>query len=362
MTKAKKKTIASFIIAVIVVVGLLYLIQLLVMPKYMGQVREGALIAEYYNETTDHDVIFIGDCEVYENFSPITLWEEYGITSYIRGSAQQLIWKSYYLLEETLMYEKPKVIVFNVFSMIHDAPQSEAYNRMTLDGMRLSPVKIEAIKASMTDEENLFTYIFPLFRYHSRWSELTTDDFRYMFKRQKISHNGYLMRADVKPGSQLPAPPVLSDYTFGDACYEYLDKMTELCKENGIELILIKSPSVYPHWYDEWDEQIVCYAQENDLDYINFLDTANECGIDMSTDTYDSGLHLNLSGAEKLSKFFGQILKDKYCVQDHRSDEKYSDVWSKKVDFYYQMKAEQEAEIEKYGYLKSLTVDFEEEK
>ena len=84
-----------------------------------------------------NDVIFIGDCEVYENISPVTLWQEYGITSYIRGSAQQLIWQSYYLLEETLRYETPKVVVFNVLSMKYNEPQNEAYNRMTVDGMKL---------------------------------------------------------------------------------------------------------------------------------------------------------------------------------------------------------------------------------
>ena len=67
------------------------------MPKYVDDVIEGALIAEYYEEDKEHDVIFIGDCEVYENFSPAVLWQEYGIHSYIRGSAQQLIWQSYYL-------------------------------------------------------------------------------------------------------------------------------------------------------------------------------------------------------------------------------------------------------------------------
>ena len=360
--KAKRKKIAGFIIAAAAVLGILYLAQLLVMPKYMAEVREGALVAEYYDETTDHDVIFVGDCEVYENFSPVTLWEEYGITSYIRGSAQQLIWQSYYLLEETLMVEKPKVVVFNVFSMIHDVPLNEAYNRMTLDGMCLSSVKIDAVKASMTEEEDLLTYVFPLLRFHSRWSELTADDFTYIFGREKISHNGYLMRADVKPGSELPTPQVLADYTFGDVCYEYLDKMTALCKENDIELILIKSPSIYPHWYDEWDAQIVSYAQENGLDYINFLDLADECGIDMGTDTYDAGLHLNLSGAEKLSRYFGRILQERYGLEDRHSDAQLVQVWSEKVDFYYEMKAAQEAEIEEYGYLKSLTVALEEEK
>ena len=141
MIKQKKIVgITSILLAVIIS---LWFLQRLLMPKYMGQVVEGALIAEYYQETTNHDVIFIGDCEVYENFSPITLWEKYGITSYIRGSAQQLIWQSYYLLEETLQYEKPDIVVFNVLAMQYNEPQKEAYNRMTLDGMKWSLSKVK---------------------------------------------------------------------------------------------------------------------------------------------------------------------------------------------------------------------------
>ena len=42
------------------------------MPKYVDDVVEGNLIKEYYQEENkDYDVIFIGDCEVYENFSPV---------------------------------------------------------------------------------------------------------------------------------------------------------------------------------------------------------------------------------------------------------------------------------------------------
>ena len=63
---------------------LLWSAQLLVVPKYMSENREGALVAEYYGETASHDVLFLGDCEVYESITPPTLWEEYGITSYVR--------------------------------------------------------------------------------------------------------------------------------------------------------------------------------------------------------------------------------------------------------------------------------------
>ena len=189
----------------VIVLASLYLLQRLLMPKYAADVVEGALIAEYYEEEKDHDVIFIGDCEVYENFSPVVLWRDYGINSYIRGSPQQLIWQSYYLLEDTLRYEKPQAVIFNVLAMQYNEPQREAYNRMTLEGMRWSRSKADAIRASMTQEEHFLDYVFPLLRYHSRWSELGAEDVRYMFSSPKVSHNGYYMRVDVKPAENVPA-------------------------------------------------------------------------------------------------------------------------------------------------------------
>ncbi|HHY81321.1 MAG TPA: SGNH/GDSL hydrolase family protein [Clostridiales bacterium] len=349
----KKRRIWIRITAVCCLIISIFFLQKLLMPKYVTSIIEGSLIEEYYREKTPHDVIFIGDCEVYENISPITLWEKYGITSFIRGSAQQLIWHSYYLLEETLKYEKPKVVVFNVLSMKYNEPQKEEYNRLTLDGMRWSMSKVKAIKASMMEGESFLDYVFPILRFHSRWSELTSEDFKYLFKKDKVSHNGYYMRVDVKPVTSVPKPRKLADYRFGDNAWHYLDKMVELTKKHGIELVLMKAPTIYPHWYDEWEQQIEEYAEKHDLMYINFLELMEETGIDLTTtDTYDAGLHLNKSGAEKLSVYFGKILQDTFGLEDHRSDEELSLVWQEKVEFYRQMAESQYNELKEYGYLK----------
>jgi hypothetical protein len=350
----KKKKIFIGLITTCLLIGGLYLLQKLLMPKYMSGVIEGSLIEDYYKEEKNHDVVFIGDCEVYENFSPITLWEKYGINSYIRGSAQQLIWQSYYLLEETLKYEKPKVVVFNVLSMKYDQPQKEAYNRMTLDGMKMSSTKLKSIKASMLENESLIEYLFPILRYHSRWSELTKEDFQYLFQKDQLFHSGYYMRADVKPVTSIPKGKKLADYKFGVNSYYYLDRMVELCKENNIQLVLIKAPSLYPYWYDEWESQMEEYAAKNDVKYVNFLDLIDEVGLDFEKDTYDAGLHLNVSGAEKLSDYFGKFLMENYKLADRRNDQNYNKIWQEKVALYDEMKKKQYHELENYGYLKSF--------
>ena len=155
-----KKKLRKILPTIVMIMLVLAFLQELLMPKYMTDIVEGAMIAEYYESEKIHDVIFIGDCEVYENFSPCRLWEKYGISSYVRGSAQQLIWQSYYLLEDTLKYETPEVVVFNIMSLMHEGPENEAYNRMTIDGMRWSSAKLNCIRASMTEDENVFEYIF----------------------------------------------------------------------------------------------------------------------------------------------------------------------------------------------------------
>lgn len=332
-----KKKIVLCTCILLATVMLLGFLQALVQPKYMSSAHEGALIAEYYDEDTSHDVLFVGDCEVYESFTPPTLWEEYGITSYIRGSAQQLTWQSYYLLEETLKYETPKVVVFNVLALKYGEPQDEAYNRMTLDGMKLSVTKLRAISASMTEEESFASYLFPLLRFHSRWKEVGREDLTYLFHRDSVSHNGYLMQTEIRGGLAEITPSPLADYTLPKTSMDYLDKMRALCEENGIAFVLIKAPTndwKY-HWYDEWDAQIVSYAAQHGVKYYNFIPLADEIGIDWSVDTYDAGVHLNVFGAEKLTLYFGEILVNELGLENHKNDPTLAAVWQEKLNAYY---------------------------
>lgn len=342
----KHRPVLKFILSAFVAIGGLFLLQRLLVPKYVDGIVEGAFVAEYYKEEKDFDVIFIGDCEVYENFSPIVLWEEYGINSYIRGSAEQYIWQSYYLLEDTLRYETPKVVIFNIQSLQFDKSQNEAYNRMTLEGMEWSPAKVKAIFASMKPGEHFLDYVFPILRYHSRWSELEATDLQYMFDTKKVSHNGYYMRVDVRPAENVPEGRILGDYSFSENAWKYLDMMTKLCEEKGIELILIKAPSLYPYWYEEWEVQVEDYAAEHNLRYINFLELTDEIGIDYSQDTYDAGLHMNLSGAEKLSRWLGKLLREEAGLKDRRGEEALNAAWEEKIADY---EAEKQAQYEYYG-------------
>lgn len=332
--RKKMKTAASVLAVLVAFVLFLGFFTRLLQPKYMEDFVEGSMISQYYREYGDHDVIFIGDCEVYANFSPMEMYRHQGITSYVRGTSQQLIWQSYYILEETFRYEIPKVVVYNVNAMRYSEPVNEAFNRLTIDQMKWSSQKVGIIQASMTKEEDFWSYVFPILRYHSRFDELTGEDLNYLIKTKDNTWNGHLVNQEVNPVGTLPTKRLLSDYQFGDICYEYLDKMRNLCQENGVELILIKAPSLYPYWYDEYETQIQEYADRHGLAYYNFLNDVEAIGIDYQTDTYDGGLHLNLQGAVKMSHWFADILAEDHGITDRHEDADLASSYNEKLRLY----------------------------
>lgn len=328
------KRVLTVTVAVLILVLLLGFFTQLVQPKYMTDLIEGSMVSQYYHETKDHDVIFLGDSQIYAQFSPMEIYRQTGITAYLRATPQQLMWQSYYLLKETFRYESPKAVVLSVNAMRYDKPQDEAFNRLSLDKMRWSSEKWDMIQASMMPDEEVWHYVFPLLRYHSRITELTQEDFDYFFTEVNNFHNGFLINKEIKPLGALPTKKPLANYQFSDVCYDYLDKIRLLCEENGTELILVKAPSQYPFWYDEYDEQMRDYAAQHGLAYYNFLNDVETMGIDFQVDTYDGGLHLNLTGATKMSKYFAKILEENHALPDHRGDPAVNGIYQDKLARY----------------------------
>jgi len=357
--KNTRLRVIKITIAVVAFVLIFFALQRLLVPKYATFALEGGLIREYYNSTMDQDLILIGDCEVYANISTIALWEEFGITSFIRGSPQQLVWKSYYLLEDTLRHanQMPQVVVFNVMAMQYGEPLNEAYNRLTLDGMRMSPTKIRAINASRTEDEDWLSYIFPFFRFKDNWRYLSSEDFQFFFRDPQVSINGFMVRSDVVPVGFIPQPLRRTDFQFSEKAYYYLERMVHLTREHEIELVLIKAPNLFPYWHSEWDEQIIAFAEEHDLLYINFLNYEDEIGLDWSYHSFNAGLHLNVFGAELLARHFGEILQETFELPDRRSEPDVAAQWNAMAEQYHNLIRIQQEEIANTGRVRTFLIN-----
>ena len=92
---------------------------------------------------------------------------------------------------------------------------------------------------------------------------------------------------------------------------EMLNKILELTKEKGSELILMIAP--YYETEDLYIAEIMksehIWAENNGVKVIDYTEILRESGIDLKTDYYDSG-HLDVSGAKKTSVYLAEYLLD----------------------------------------------------
>ena len=61
------------------------------------------------------DVIFIGNSEAYSSIIPMEMWNDYGYTSYVCASPEQLLPVSTKILGESIKRQKPKVVVLECY-------------------------------------------------------------------------------------------------------------------------------------------------------------------------------------------------------------------------------------------------------
>lgn len=286
------------------------------------------------------DVLYIGSSHVFSSISPEDIFHNYGITGYVQSSSCQKVWQSYDYLLETYKTQTPKVVVLDTFMVLDNSPQSEAFNREAIDKMKFSLEKINSIIRAVKfnpDEEELMSYIFPLFRYHDRWEELKEEDFAWFVTNKNAPAKGFLARIGTVPAE-------FNIESYEDSSSEkldinetgliYLNKIKELCEINGTQLILTKFPTCL--WNGSSSETIQRWSKEQDIPFLDYNADENlrkKVNIDWSLESLDGGNHLNYDGAMKMSMVFGEYLKTQFVFEDKRKNKSYQQ-WDEDYKYY----------------------------
>jgi|UniRef100_UPI003FEF00A1 hypothetical protein len=287
------------------------------------------------------DVLFFGSSRAAASFVPQEMYNNYGITSYNLGSEQQNTVVSYYWLKEALNYQNPKAVILDVKHLfVYD--ENEKLNshvsctRKPIEHMKMSSVKREAIKdiCSLDDKQSAIGYYFPLYNYHTRWKHLKEEDFSYREQLQSGKAKGYapLYRAGGID-TELPYETENEVSSVGKQKFVplmeiYLSKMVDLCREKGVQLILVNVPyreSTEAHYY-----AVKEYADEKEIPYYDFCAAPlyQKVEYNFQLDNQDA-VHSNLSGAKKLTNYMGEILSEEYGIGSHVDVQ-----WEESRDYY----------------------------
>ena len=300
-------------------------------------------LAMYEQPKDSVDVVMLGSSHVHYGVNTAKLWEEYGISAFDFSSAEQPLWISYYYLKEMCKTQKPKVVVLDFFTPA--AFQDEYKYKYThlaesMNGFKFGVNKLKMMWASFDGEKENWNKYFPgFFGYHDRYDALKDEDIEDL-KYDYENFKGYTPYFQMNPVSTPSINPgeVLAP---SDKSIEYLQKIVDYTKANGIELYLTIVP------YHVNVEQVMDQTQAEDLRYnwlVQYVAQQNEAGnthvyfdytmqhywdigIDFESgqDTYD-GSHLNYYGATKFAHYLGAQLRNLYgeeVLPDHRGDEYY---------------------------------------
>jgi len=340
MKNAVFKLIIKLICFSLIGFVLLQLLTKVFIPKWvtLEDNRMTYIMKGFYKEPKNSlDVVFMGNSDVYRGVSPIVLWDEYGIVSYNYVSSGQRMWTAYYMMEEALKYQKPKLIVLNMDSSFNESQSSESNYRKAFDNMKFGVNKIKAITDPVfkNSKNEMLSYIFPITRYHSRWSELEEIDFKKAFENEKFSYKGMDVTIEQKAYEDGYSYMNKDDSKekIEENCNKYLNKMIELCKSNNIELLLIELPSA-ESWSKDLSDRTQEFADEHNLTFLDLNLHGDEFEFDWQTDTSDGGDHLNVYGATKVSKYLGNYIRQNYNIPDRRDDENYAE-WYKDSEKYH---------------------------
>ena len=184
-------SIAVFILAIGLVLSVTGQI---IRAKFIGD--STTIVDGFYAEKrNDIDLVVIGSSNSFCTVDPIVLYEEYGIAAYDFGSSSQPMNLSVLYLREALKTQQPKVVALEINMMTSDSVSSrgEAGLRWGFTNIPLSVDKLRCIYQSLGEvNAEYFTYVFPVFRYHNRWKELSKTDYTYFYKDKTNYTKGYL--------------------------------------------------------------------------------------------------------------------------------------------------------------------------
>lgn len=344
----REKLAAGVKIILFLVIGVVAFgaLQGILVPKY-----ETDKLEQFYAlEENSIDVISLGTSHMEVAFSPMDIYEEYGFSSYNLASSGQPVSVSYYLAKEAMEYQSPKVIVLDASNLFFSVNDDVTKWRYVMDAMHYGDSKIEMALdfGERFPEEGTVSALFPLHRYHTRWDELNEEDFitdlneYYSFGQDMVLNmasppvdregmNVLAEREDEsysqterESGQTIISDEILEHQYSAEISKEneqYLLKLRDLCRENGVELLVTKIPSIQdPEVYNSawtWTRYDITRSicEKNGIEYMDLLYDATDYIIDYTTDFRDGGYHLSFRGAEKASSYLGMFLQETYHLE-----------------------------------------------
>ncbi|MBQ3798487.1 MAG: hypothetical protein II842_19790 [Butyrivibrio sp.] len=264
------------------------------------------------------DVVFLGSSHIHCDVNTALLWRDYGIAAYDYSAAEQPLWITYYYLQEICRYQKPKLVVLDLYGPARFKDDYQ-YTWLTenLNGFRFSINKMNMLRASC-EPAKFFEYFPSLVTYHMRYTEVSKEDWEYLFssKNDRAAFKGFTPYFKKTPQIE---PTLGDDHQGGltNKSRDYLNKIIQYCDDNGIDLFLTVTPYITTYQDELVYNQVHDIANSYGIKFDSTNYSYSIMDIDFENDFYDES-HLNYYGSCKFTKYIADSIKNAYDIPDRR--------------------------------------------
>lgn len=265
------------------------------------------------------DVAFIGSSHMLNGVLPVDLWDNYGIRAYNAGQHGQRLSMTYYYMKEVIDKQHPKVMVIDLFYVRQEQANDDIANlHKSIDNLQWGKNKWDAILKAVPKEYR-WEVMYPSYLYHSRWNELSRDDFTYLTNDAMNPTGGTELRWGHVP-LEVPEWIALEErLPIDEDTTKWLSKILELGKETNTRVVFTVLPHVAPAEAQAMYHTAGQMAVDAGEYFLDFMYLADEIGLDYQSDMYDSE-HLNPYGARKVTEYLGGYLVRELGLTNHKED------------------------------------------
>lgn len=339
--KIKVGRITKVICFLLVAAMMINMLNTLLKPKWLENEWQSAKtnLSFYDLEDDSIDVAFIGASVIAAGIDPHQLYEETGISSYNLGVMSQPMVGTYFWLKEAINNQHIKLAVIEVKSAGKGSEKEEAKARKSYDYMEEGLTKVQYAyeyynshreDANGMQAVDMYEYLFPLSIYHSRWSELSFDDFDFALGNNDSYTRGFapltyrFQNADnfeptYEAKGKYDGFDIDTDKEYKGNTYntKYLKRIIKLAKKEKVQLLFTKMPD--SEWTEEKHNYINNIAKKSNIPFLDLNTKENRIAMnfDYSYDAADL-VHVNMDGAKKITKYMGEYLKKNYKLTNNK--------------------------------------------
>lgn len=274
-------------------------------------------------------IALYGSSHCYCSFDPEIFEEELGGNVIQLGNNSMDLVPIEYYIRETLIYQKPELIILEGYSFMIDENQIINTRDTAMKGMRWGKARIQGNRAMFGYRASLRKML-PFWDNHGNWENpgYAERRLKYLLNPETVKNSDRYQKAEQTMSEEtkikykeMEVNP--HSWTMEKDQKEAFGRIAELLKENNIELVVVMAP-IYEEWrlhvdYEGRHREIKKLTETYDVDFLDYNDKElyNTLGVDETWFRDDLSLdigntHLNSYGAEKISKHLSQwIYKNK---------------------------------------------------